>query len=453
MVAASYSPLPYTTPDELWQTALSELCGQMTKATFNAWLADSRVLTAISTLQTLVIVVRNQYAQEWLTHRLSPVIVRTLAFIAGSRIELHFVSINYAKDIVVRSLREQIHDDACRRSEQILAHYSYEPKFPSSRKGEDVMTNQPHTSRIRIYSHIIQSRFLHVEDALAIDKLRLFAGNYRKGHGMNSYAHAYVDIADARIIFAALARGEQGFRHKEYKGTPARKNRAAISRVLSVVVQGENVYMELKSGPGKMTDTGAILPNGRSTVEVNVGFKLYEARRMAASVLAYIHAWDMMRMMIHQQMVSQPPPYTFTPLSTSSLASATRTANGIQGKPGASSKRPLANGAPTPNGAIRTPVVTANGSPVTCKDPAPEPTSANTPTTLADAQSANSETAVSMRQLQYGDGRLVDMQNLTEVQTFQRYVAEKDGEPKSKGVLLAYYQQRVRVAAASSVAG
>src|SRR5690606_35624473 len=148
-------------------------------------------------------------------------------------------------------------------------------------------------------------------------------GNYRKGEGMDAYANAFVDIADARVIFDALAHGEQGFNHKEYKGTPPQNGNGAVSRVLSIAVKGENVYIELKTGPGKLTNTGAITPNGKPEVEVNVGFKLYEARRMAASVLAYIHAWDVMRMMVNQQMVSQPTPYLL--VATTSEANGVRT--------------------------------------------------------------------------------------------------------------------------------
>lgn len=48
-------------------------------------------------------------------------------------------------------------------------------------QGDEFMTNQPNSTRVRIYSHITQSRFLHVEDALSIGKLRLFGGNYRQG--------------------------------------------------------------------------------------------------------------------------------------------------------------------------------------------------------------------------------------------------------------------------------
>ena len=62
----------------------------------------------------------------------------------------------------------------------------------------------PSPTRVRIYSHVTQSRFLHVEDALVIGKLRLFAGNYRKGQGMETYAHAFVDLDDAWVIFGSL---------------------------------------------------------------------------------------------------------------------------------------------------------------------------------------------------------------------------------------------------------
>ena len=48
------------------------------------------------------------------------------------------------------------------------------------------MNNQPSPTRVRLYSHVTQSHFLHIEDALAIGKLRLFAGNYRKGQGVTT---------------------------------------------------------------------------------------------------------------------------------------------------------------------------------------------------------------------------------------------------------------------------
>jgi hypothetical protein len=332
-------------------------------------------------------------------------------------------------------------------------------------EGDDSMNTQSNPTRVRIHSHITQSRFLHVEDALSIGKIRLFAGSYRKGHGINANGHAphFIDLADARVIFSALARGEQGFAHKEYKGTPPqtrhldklgagserrpkvvgrRNGGTAVSRVLSIAVKGENVYIELKTGPGKLTNTGAITPNGQAIAEVNVGFKLYEARRMAASVLAYIHAWDVMRMMYHhgvvgnQDMVSKPSPYL--------LVSTTSEANGVK-----------TNGVPEPNGATRSPVVAAdNGRPVTRKTAQPAAKAKPTPITNSlppqrrggrspNGHGKQNGNGSQPQRLLYGDGTPVAAGNQTERSTYASYQEAKGVIPPSKSALQQFYQQQV----------
>jgi hypothetical protein len=85
-----FSHLPCV-PEELWQVTLEELRLQMTKATFNQWLLGSAVVLEASTPLSLTVAVRNRYAQEWLTHRLHHVIVRTLGAVAGYRLQVHFV--------------------------------------------------------------------------------------------------------------------------------------------------------------------------------------------------------------------------------------------------------------------------------------------------------------------------------------------------------------------------
>ncbi|MAU00675.1 MAG: hypothetical protein CL608_26320 [Anaerolineaceae bacterium] len=304
-------------------------------------------------------------------------------------------------------------------------------------QGDEPMTNQsaPTLTRVRIYSHITQSRFLHMEDALGIGagKVRFFAGTYRRNQGMNAHCHHFLDLADARVIFGALARGEQGFSYKEYKGTPPQNGNGAVSRVLSIAVKGDNVYIELKTGPGKLTNTGAIAPNGKPEVEVNVGFKLYEARRMAASVLAYLHAWDVLRMMVHQQSVGQPAPYTSAPLSTSLLVATTSEHNG----PPTGTVKPE-NSPVQDNGIHPQQADVANGRPVTRKGSGQANGKATSPT--------NGSTAVK-QPLQYGNGTLVDGKNLTEVQTYRQYLAEKQSAPTSKTALLDFYRQRTQAVA------
>lgn len=307
-------------------------------------------------------------------------------------------------------------------------------------EGDDSMNTQSNPTRVRIHSHITQSRFLHVEDALNLGagKIRLFGGSYAKGKGMTVHVFHFLDLADARVIFSALARGEQGFAHKEYKGTPPHNGGTAVSRVLSIAVKGENVYIELKTGPGKLTNTGAITPNGQAIAEVNVGFKLYEARRMAASVLAYIHAWDVMRMMVNQDMVSKPSPYL--------LVSTTSETNGAKSSP--------ANGASKPNGATKpTVVATDNGRPVTRKtaQPAtaakPAPITNSLPPQRRGGRAPNGHgkqngNGSQPQRLLYGDGTPVAAGNQTERSTYARYQEAEGVIPPSKSALQQFYQQQ-----------
>lgn len=293
-------------------------------------------------------------------------------------------------------------------------------------------THSPHT-RVRIHSHVTQSRFLHVEDALGIGKIRLFAGTYRRGVGLEQHAHHFVDIADARIVFGALAQGDPGFAYREYKGTPT--DTGAVSRVLSVQVKGENVYVELKSGPGKLTPTGAVTPAGKAAqgarVEVNVGLKLYEARRLGAAVLAYLRAWDVMQMLEYRDAIGQPGPYLVVPT----------TSDGSENRHGAPAT--VSHSAAVPP----QPIVPAesngdvhnNGRAPVAEQAAAEARARQTAEELFGPDNDHAPS------LKYGDGSPVDENNSAEVQTFRRFLAEKQAAPASRAALQTYYRQRVTV--------
>lgn len=77
-------------PHRLWQAALGELELQMTRATFDTWLRDTRCLGTESD-NILVISVKNGYAVAWLQNRLYPLIRRTLYRLAGAELDVHFV--------------------------------------------------------------------------------------------------------------------------------------------------------------------------------------------------------------------------------------------------------------------------------------------------------------------------------------------------------------------------
>lgn len=78
-------------PDHLWQAALGELALQMTRATFDTWLRDTRYVGIDEDTHTLVIAAKNGYAVEWLENRLMVVIQRTLQRLTSNGTTARFV--------------------------------------------------------------------------------------------------------------------------------------------------------------------------------------------------------------------------------------------------------------------------------------------------------------------------------------------------------------------------
>jgi chromosomal replication initiator protein len=72
-----------------WKATLGELELQMTKATFNTWLKDARLLGCDD--NEYVIGVRNDYARDWLEIRLQDTIMRTLSTIIGQPVSIRFI--------------------------------------------------------------------------------------------------------------------------------------------------------------------------------------------------------------------------------------------------------------------------------------------------------------------------------------------------------------------------
>lgn len=161
---------------------------------------------------------------------------------------------------------------------------------------------------------------------------------------------------------------------------------------------------------------------------------------MAASVLAYIQAWDVLRILAHKQVVGQPAPYTTTPLSTSLLVATANEQNGVAiatAKP----KDDPAQG----NGIHPQQTAVANSRPVTRKtrqpkSAAPSPRISGSPQKGQDRHMRNASSEDALR---YGDGTPVAADNLTEHHTYARYLEFNGENPPSKAALLAFYEQRV----------
>jgi hypothetical protein len=135
-------------------------------------------------------------------------------------------------------------------------------------------------------------------------------------------------------------------------------------------------------------------------------------------VLAYLQAWEVLRMLAHQRLVGQPSPYLL--VAASSSENGARPSNGTA----PSNNRHDSGG---------------NGRPVTRKDPPPARTRPAKP----------APTRAAGQPLKYGDGSLVDGQNFTEGQAFQRSKTEKKAALAAKTILLAYYRQQEPAPAAA----
>lgn len=149
------------------------------------------------------------------------------------------------------------------------------------------MTEQ--VERYRIHSHMTRSRFLHVEDSLDIGKVRPFGGEYVKGRGAKATAIHYLDVADARLLLSDLAWGKP-VDYVEWKGSA--NGGEPTSRVLKVRTNGDKVWIRLENGPGQVIGQGAVKPKGDPAAVVNVPFTVWEARRLAPTVLAHLDAWE-----------------------------------------------------------------------------------------------------------------------------------------------------------------
>jgi len=161
------------------------------------------------------------------------------------------------------------------------------------------MTELEQQQNRTIYKLITRSAFLHVDDALKIGKLKLWAGRYTQGQGTSSHATAYMDADAARVVFWDLmVRG--GFPEKLYPGQKweayggSEREGKVIARVIRFredsALQRAPIVIELATGPGQRSETGGIQPAGQMEM-VSVFLSKFDARKLAASVLEELQAY------------------------------------------------------------------------------------------------------------------------------------------------------------------
>jgi hypothetical protein len=77
--------------EEQWQDLRRELQNQLTKATFNTWLKDAKLLVAPTAETRGTIGLRNEYALDWVQNRLSGTIEATASAIWGFGVAFDYV--------------------------------------------------------------------------------------------------------------------------------------------------------------------------------------------------------------------------------------------------------------------------------------------------------------------------------------------------------------------------
>ncbi len=140
-----------------------------------------------------------------------------------------------------------------------------------------------------------RSAFLHVQDARAIGKLKLWIGRYRQGRGCEDQAAGYVDVDAARVIFQDLAlRGELPAKLYEdreivFYGGGDRDGRleARLLKFADNPDMRAPLCVEVSRGPGRRNTSGGIQPAG-DLQRVAIWLSRFEARKLAAAVLAQL---------------------------------------------------------------------------------------------------------------------------------------------------------------------
>src|SRR5512142_3451784 len=77
------------TPDQAWQSVLSQLQMDMAKPSYDTWVRDTRAVTYESGI--LTVAVPNAYARDWLESRLASTVNRLLIGILNTNASVSFV--------------------------------------------------------------------------------------------------------------------------------------------------------------------------------------------------------------------------------------------------------------------------------------------------------------------------------------------------------------------------
>ncbi len=198
--------MSFMTAEQTWQVALDQLKHQLTRATFNTWVKNAKLVQY--TENTYTIGVKNAYAKDWLENRLLGTIKNTLSNTAGNSIDVEVVIVSEEK----KSENELNHMESTERNGAENTHHNnHRPKRrkrPSSQLGNSIKLSPNYTFErfvVGSSNQLAHAASLAVAErpGEAYNPLFLYGGvGLGKTHLLQAIAHrAYA--AGKRVIYVS----------------------------------------------------------------------------------------------------------------------------------------------------------------------------------------------------------------------------------------------------------
>lgn len=129
-------------------------------------------------------------------------------------------------------------------------------------------------------------------DSFPIEKVRFQNVQYESKASIDVYldfpqvALLAADAASGRLFKQIDAAGKNGYT-VQMAGTKSSKNYGGRpeSRILSLGISGDKIFINMSAGPGKLSSTGAIMPDGPQDRKISVGMTIDDFRKM----MVYTH--------------------------------------------------------------------------------------------------------------------------------------------------------------------
>ena len=123
-------------------------------------------------------------------------------------------------------------------------------------------------------------------DSFPIEKVRFQNAEFQ---GDKRAINCYVDFSTMSRFAADVANGRiykliEEDKYGRYTvcmgGNKDGNNGKPLSRMMYIAVSGDKVFINMQEGPGKLSETGAIMPDGQPTTKIGVGIDKEVFREM-----------------------------------------------------------------------------------------------------------------------------------------------------------------------------